>query len=158
MTVYDGSPIKVVNDLNLNRLVSELTNEIPCSYSGLTDSGILNTASTSYVDIAGASVSVPVKADELVLFRSNLSLSAGTLNHKIAVRHTHNGSDAGRYSQYTAAVASTSGEVASLMLETVLQDTVGTITFAVQWANATAAATIYCFRRAITITKFKRRA
>lgn len=157
MSTYDGSPIKVGNNLDANRLVSELTNELPCSYSGVTDSGIISTSSTSYVDISGASGSIAVEADEIVLFRSNLSLSAGTLNHKIAVRHTHGGIDAGRYSQYTAAVASTSGEVASLALETVLQDTAGTITFAVQWANATAAATIYCFRRAITITKFKRR-
>lgn len=72
MSVYDGTVIKDGSTLDVNRLASELTNELPAR-SESSSGGVQSTASTTWVVVNTKTFSV--EADEIIDWTANFAWS-----------------------------------------------------------------------------------
>jgi len=103
-------------------------------------------------------VSVPIEADEVVVFESFCAVSAATTGDKIAVRHNVNSVELTNYATHHEWLGSTDGEHATLYNKSITTDLSGTITFMLIWANLTAARAMHSQHQFLFVTRQKRRA
>lgn len=157
MSTYDPTSIIYPSgNFSLDGLISEIKNEISTSLTFNQNNGVATTSSASLVSLLSSSVAVEI--DEVCLFLSLISVSAGTTADKILTVHKIDGVDQNNYGAFYEPSGATTGDHSTITSVSRLQDkATGTYTFDLQWRNDTAARAIYSLWQRLFVFKWKRR-
>lgn len=155
MSAYVGSIIKSGTTLDVNQLISELTNEIPAAWKEANTASVNSTTGTALT--THYTLSETVEADELLIFVSQTQISVGTAGTKVLVNHRVNGASPTPDVIMTDTTTGTGGNQATATCVTVHKDLSGAQTFDVQFARYGGSGTVYAGASRCHLIRFKRR-
>lgn len=156
MSAYAGSIIKSGTTLDVNQLVSELTNELPAAWKETSTGSVSNTTGTAFT--THYTLSETVEADELLIFVSQTQISVGVAGTKVLVNHRVNGTvPTPDIIVVQDATTSAGGNQGTATCVTVHKDLTGVQTFDVRFARYGGSGTVYAGASRCHLIRFKRR-
>lgn len=98
--------------------------------------GVINTASTSYVDWTGSSISINVAAGEIVEIAAQIDLSSNAAGQRVNITISEDGVDLGKEAGFVTYRSDTGGQDTTIMIHLLRAPSVGAHTYKIRWKTS----------------------